>query len=95
MDGCICDRPGGGYAISLHDLTEFLVDCAFPRLSRVRVCAIELVDYDLASTFIAAQHALPSVDWRFEDDRAPCDVESIGRITHYGADEIFDHLEGR
>jgi len=92
---CICHRPGGGYVTSLYDLTEFLVDCAFPKLARVHVYAIELVDYDLASTFLATQHALPSVEWKFDVYRASCDVESVDRSTPYGADEIFEHLEGR
>jgi len=94
-NGCICDRHGGGYVTSLYDLTEFLVDCAFPRLSCVRVCAIELIDYDLASTFIATHHALPNVEWIFDAERAPCDVESVDLYTLYGAEEIFDRLEGR
>jgi len=95
MGGCICDRPGGGYATSLYDLTEFLVDCAFPKLARVHVCAIDLVDYDLAGTFLTTQHALPSVEWKFDAYKAFCDVESVDLFTPYGADEIFDHLEGR
>ena len=83
------------YTVSLRDVRQFLVDCAFPALETVRMRGIECVDYDAAEALAELQLFIGDklLNVEFEPGRASCDIRTTPLGDYCAADELFARLE--